>query len=507
MKKSHLFFGLAAGFLLLAAGCSADKPKDSASSSSKATESTSEVTAGASEKAYTDIKDLKDGYDVVIVGSGGAGMSAAIEAKDAGLNPVIFEKMPTIGGNTNKASSGMNASETKFQKEQGITDSNDAFYEETLKGGHGTNDKELLRYFVDNSASAIDWLDSLGIRLNNLTITGGMSTKRTHRPEDGSAVGEYLVKGLYENVEKRDIPVFVNADVKSLVEKDGQVTGVKVSVEGQKEISVNGKAVIVATGGFGANQDLITQYRSDLKGVVTTNQEGSTGDGVKMIEEVGGYAVDMDKIQVHPTVQQDKGVLIGEAVRGEGAILVDAKGDRFVNEMDTRDKVTAAINALPDKSAYLIFDQGVRDRATAIEFYAKQGYVVEGKTIEDLAGELKMDPATLSKTVTTWNEAVSGKKDAAFNRTTGMDEGLTTPSYFAIKIAPGIHYTMGGVKINTQTQVEKKDGTTIPGLYAAGEVVGGLHGDNRIGGNSVAEIIIFGRQAGTQAAEFVKNSK
>lgn len=507
MKKSHVFVGLMASFLLLAAGCAPDKAKETASSSSKTGASSSEVTSGASEKTYTDVSELQDSYDVVIIGSGGAGMSAAIEAKDAGLKPVILEKMPTIGGNTNKASSGMNASETKFQTAQGIEDSNDAFYNETLAGGHGTNDPELLRYFVDNSASAIEWLDENGITLDNLTITGGMSTKRTHRPTDGSAVGEYLVKGLYENVEKRDIPVFVNADVQSLVEKDNQVTGVKVSIEGQDAVTVNGSAVIVATGGFGANQDLITQYRADLKGVVTTNQEGSTGDGIKMIEEVGGYAVDMDKIQVHPTVQQDKGVLIGEAVRGEGAILVDANGNRFVNEMDTRDKVTAAINALPEKAAYLIFDQGVRDRATAIEFYDEQGYVEEGKTIDELAGKIKIDAATLSKTLDAWNTAVTSKSDTAFNRTTGMDEALTTPSYFAIKIAPGIHYTMGGVKINTKTQVEKKDGSTIPGLYAAGEVVGGLHGDNRIGGNSVAEIIIFGRQAGTQAAEFVKSSK
>ncbi|EAC5434152.1 flavocytochrome c, partial [Listeria monocytogenes] len=360
--------------MLIAAGCSADgNSSDSSKTAESKTKETTEVASGASAQTYTDPKEMKKEYDIIIVGSGGAGMSAAIEAKDAGLNPVIFEKMPVVGGNTNKASSGMNASETKFQKEQGIDDSNDAFYEETLKGGHGTNDKELLRYFVDHSADAIDWLDSLDIPLNNLTITGGMSTKRTHRPEDGSAVGEYLVKGLSENVQKREIPVFVNSDVKSLVKEDNQVTGIKVSVEGQAEKEITGKAVVVATGGFGASEELIESVRPDLKGIVTTNQEGSTGDGIKMIEAVGGYTVDMDQIQVHPTVQQDKGVLIGEAVRGEGAILVDYKGNRFVNELDTRDNVTAAINNLSEKAAYLIFDQGVRDRATAIEFYAKQG--------------------------------------------------------------------------------------------------------------------------------------
>lgn len=505
MKASKVIWGALAGFMLIAAGCSADgNSSDSSKTAESKTKETTEVASGASAQTYTDPKEMKKEYDIIIVGSGGAGMSAAIEAKDAGLNPVIFEKMPVVGGNTNKASSGMNASETKFQKEQGIDDSNDAFYEETLKGGHGTNDKELLRYFVDHSADAIDWLDSLDIPLNNLTITGGMSTKRTHRPEDGSAVGEYLVKGLSENVQKREIPVFVNSDVKSLVKEDNQVTGIKVSVEGQAEKEITGKAVVVATGGFGASEELIESVRPDLKGIVTTNQEGSTGDGIKMIEAVGGYTVDMDQIQVHPTVQQDKGVLIGEAVRGEGAILVDYEGNRFVNELDTRDNVTAAINNLSEKAAYLIFDQGVRDRATAIEFYAKQGYVVEGKTVEELSKKLNFAGDTLTQTVTTWNKAVADKKDTQFNRTTAMDHDLSKGPFFAIKIAPGIHYTMGGVKINSKTEVMKKDGETIPGLFAAGEVTGGLHGQNRIGGNSVAEIIIFGRQAGTQAAEFVK---
>ncbi|KAI7254636.1 hypothetical protein KC345_g11238, partial [Hortaea werneckii] len=157
---------------------------------------TAEAVSGASEASYTPYDQLKDKYDIIIVGAGGAGMSAALEAKANGMNPVILEKMPVAGGNTTKSSSGMNASQTKFQKEQGIEDSNDLFYEETLKGGHDTNNKEMLRFFVDNSASAIDWLDSIGIRLNNITITGGMKEKRTHRPEDGSAVGQYLVAGL-----------------------------------------------------------------------------------------------------------------------------------------------------------------------------------------------------------------------------------------------------------------------------------------------------------------------
>lgn len=491
--------------MLVIAGCGNGNGNSKGNENQSKDNETTKVegVSGASEASYTPYDQLKDKYDIIIIGSGGAGMSAALEAKEKGLNPVIFEKMPVVGGNTNKSSSGMNASETKFQKEQGIKDSNDLFYEESLKGGHGTNNKEMLRFFVDNSAGAIEWLDSIGIRLNNITITGGMNEKRTHRPEDGSAVGQYLVKGLVKNLQEKGIPLFVNADVKEITEQDGKISGVKVLFNQADEKNITSNAVIVTTGGFGANMDMITEVRPDLAGYVTTNQIGSTGDGIKMIEKVGGTTVDMDQIQVHPTVQQEKSYLIGEAVRGEGALLISSEGKRFTNEMDTRDKVTEAINTLPEKAAILIFDSGVKTRVKAIEQYEKMGFVIQGDTIEALAKEINVPAEQLQTTLDTWNSAVKNKKDAEFGRTTGMDNDLSGAPYYAIKIAPGIHYTMGGVVINTNTEVLNKAGAAIPGLFAAGEVTGGLHGQNRIGGNSVAEIIIFGRQAGIKAAEFV----
>ncbi|OME93990.1 MULTISPECIES: flavocytochrome c [Paenibacillus] len=489
-------------FMLAIAGCGSGN-QDQSQDNAKKEEDQETAVSGASQTGYTPIDQLKEKYDIIIVGAGGAGMSAALEAKEKGMNPVIFEKMPIAGGNTIKSSSGMNASETKFQQEQGIKDNNDLFYEETLKGGHGTNDKDMLRFFVDNSASAIDWLDSIGIRLNNITITGGMNEKRTHRPEDGSAVGQYLVNGLVKNVQEQEIPLFVNAKVTDITEKDGKVNGVKVIFNENDEKNIAADAVVVTTGGFGANMDMISEVRSDLKGYVTTNQEGSTGDGITMIEKLGGTTVDMDQIQVHPTVQQEKSYLIGEAVRGEGAILVTNQGKRFTNELDTRDNVTAAINKLPDKSAYLVFDSGVKSRVKAIQQYEKMGFVIHGDSIEALAKEMGVPAEQLKATLDTWNNAVKNNKDTEFNRTTGMDNDLSGAPYHAIQIAPGIHYTMGGVKINTNTEVLDKDGKPIPGLFAAGELTGGLHGQNRIGGNSVAEIIIFGRQAGIKSAEFV----
>ncbi|WP_393186761.1 flavocytochrome c [Lactococcus garvieae] len=486
------------GLSLTACGGNAQNKSTSSSSSEK-----TDAKAGVSKTmTYAEPSSLKKSYDVIIVGSGGAGMTAAIEAKDAGMNPVILEKMPMAGGNTSKASAGLNASETSVEKAQGITDSNDKFYEETLKGGGGTNDKELLRYFVDHSAAAVDWLAQNDIVLDNLTTTGGMSVSRTHRPHDGSAVGAYLVKGLEENISKRDIPVFVNSDVTKINEKDGKVSGVEVKIEGETK-QVDSKAVVVTTGGFGANQKMIAKYRPDLKDYVTTNAAGSTGDGIEMISALGGALVDMDKIQIHPTVFQKTGYLVSESIRGEGAILVNKEGKRFFNEMDTRDKVSAAELKQDGKYAYAIFGEGTKDKVKAVDQYISKDMVVEADNVEELAKKLDIKPEELNATVTKWNKAVADKKDSEFGRTTGMTNDISGKIY-AIKVAPGIHHTMAGVKINTQTQVLKEDGQPIKGLYAAGEVTGGLHGGNRIGGNAVADIIIFGRQAGQESAKYAK---
>ena len=223
-----------------------------------------------------------------------------------------------------------------------------------------------------------------------------------------------------------------------------------------------------------------------------------------MAEKLGAQTVDLDQIQIHPSVEQKTSYLITEAVRGEGAILINQEGKRFFNELETRDKVSAAIIGQEGKSAYVVFDEALKGRVKAINQYESKGLVVKGDTIEDLAKEIGVDPANLKASLETWNKAVADKKDEEFGRTTGMDNDLSQAPYYAIKIAPGIHHTMGGLKINTKAQVLNKENQPIKGLYASGEVTGGVHGANRIGGNAVADIIIFGRQAGEQSAAFVK---
>ena len=457
----------------------------------------------------TDLKEMKDSYDLVIIGSGGTGMVAALQAKELGLSPVILEKMDKMGGNTNRASSGMNAAETDFQLQHHIVDSFEDFYQETLKGGGGLNNKEMLNYFTSHGALAIDWLADRGIELNDITITGGMKIKRTHRPASKAAIGGYLVTELLKQVEKEEIPLFAKVKVDKLIADGDKVTGLDVQLPNDETKEISAKAVILATGGFGANKELLKKYRPDLDGYDTTNQAGATGDGIKLATEIGAGLVDMDQVQVHPTVQQDTGhaYLIGEATRGEGAILVNAKGERFVNELDTRKNVTNAINELPEKSAYLIYDSGIRENVPAINFYDHIGLVEHGDSLADLAANIDVDPETLQATVASWNEAVTSGQDSAFGRDSGMDQTIDHGGYEAIHIAPAVHYTMGGLKIDAKTHVLTESDQPIAGLFAGGEVAGGLHGNNRIGGNSIAETVVFGRQTGQQAYKYLANLK
>ncbi|QRA40463.1 flavocytochrome c [Lactiplantibacillus plantarum] len=453
----------------------------------------------------TALADLKPNYDVVIIGSGGAGLTAAIQAHELGLNPVILEKMSKIGGNTTRASSGMNAAETNVQLHRHIVDSFGDFYGETLKGGGGMNNQALLKFFTKHSALAIDWLADHGIKLDDLTITGGMSVMRTHRPSSMAPIGGFLVTELLKQVAADQLPLFTDVKVDELVVEAGKISGVKATTP-DGAVTITAGAVLLATGGFGANKTLLGQYRDDLKNYQTTNQPGATGDGILLAQAIGAKLVDMDQVQVHPTVQQDTdhAYLIGEAVRGEGAILVDNQGARFVNELDTRKNVTAAIDQLGGTGAYLIFDRGIRDRVKAVEFYDHIGLVKTGTDLETLATATGLDAATLKQTVADWNQAVANHNDAAFNRTTGMDRDIAAGPFYSIHIAPAVHYTMGGIAINPATQVLNQDERPIAGLFAAGEVVGGLHGNNRIGGNSIAETVIFGRQAGQQMFKYLQ---
>ena len=495
---------------------------DSVSGATVSSEAIKAAVTMALEAAGVDVASLKPvvsgpvekedktmDVDVVIVGAGGAGMSAAITAAEEGKKVLLIEKAPMVGGNTSRATGGMNAAETKYQKEAGIEDSVDLFVEDTMTGGHNLNNEELVRTLAENSASAIDWLDSIGAHLNDVGKAGGASVSRSHRPLDENgkilSVGSYLVPIMEKACADKGVEIMLETEATEIIMKDGQAVGVKAESK-TANLTVNAKSVIITTGGFGGNLDMVVEYKPELKGYVTTNAPTITGDGIKMLEAAGADFVDMDQIQIHPTVVQSNGALITESLRGDGAILINNEGKRFTNEILTRDVVSANVIAQPGSTAWLIVDDAMYQDSTVIQGYVNKGYMTKADTIEDLAKVMNVDAAVLQETMDAWAADIAAQTDAEFGRDdlAEVKYHLDTAPYYAVMIAPGIHHTMGGVKIDTSAEVLDKDGNVIPGLFAAGEVTGGVHGGNRLGGNAVADIVVFGRIAGANAAAYAK---
>ena len=456
-------------------------------------------------KAVDVQKTYQDGTcDIVIVGAGGAGLSAAVAAAEtSSLKIVVLEKQGIIGGNTNYSTGGINAAETDYQHNLGIEDSKQLFYDDTMRGGKYENNPSLVRNFVDNAPVTISWLTTLGADLTDVGLMGGSSVRRTHRPQGGSAIGPHLMKILKEASDKNNIEIRTSNKVVGLIAEGGVVKGVNVQNADGSTYTLRAKAVIIATGGFGAYLEMVARLQPSLSGFATLNHPGATGDAFDWVTPLGGALIQMKNIQIHPTAEATNHILITEAVRGNGAILVNYYGRRFVNEMETRDVVSAAILSQPNGEAFLIFDQGVRTSLASIETYANQHLLKEGATVGELAGFIGVSADALTATVNRYNAQQKTGVDDDFGRSAvEMPVALETAPYYAVCVTPAIHHTMGGLSVNTSTQVLKADGTPIPGLYAAGEVTGGLHGANRLGGNGVADIVVNGRLAGLAAARY-----
>ena len=489
--------------------------------------------------------------DVVIVGAGGAGMTAALTAAEAGKTVIVVESQPMVGGNTVKATGGMNAAKTAHQDNntfgetaglekqlkaaegyadnaaitdlaakvtvqwndyqqnpQGYFDSVELMQLDTMIGGKGVNNPELVATMVNGTADAIDWLKTVNIDLHDVASFGGASVKRIHRPTNAEgktvSVGAYMVP-LLETActENANITILLETTANTILTKDGVACGIVATGKSGETVTVNAKAVILATGGFGANLEMVAQLKPELEGFMTTNAAGLKGQGIAMAEAIGAATVDMDQIQIHPTVQAETAALITEGLRGDGAVLINAEGKRFIDEVGTRDVVSAAEIAQTGSYSWLIVDEAMLQKSTVIQGYVKKGFVFTGATYEELGAAIGVDGTVLAETMNTWNGYVEAKNDPDFGRTSFANP-LNTAPYYAIKVTAGIHHTMGGLKINTNTEVIDVNGNVIPGLYAAGEVTGGVHGANRLGGNAVADIVVFGRIAGAAAAEFVK---
>ena len=444
--------------------------------------------------------------DIVVVGAGGAGLTASVLATQQGANVILLEKMPFVGGNSLRAEGGMNAAGTNLEKELGLDESTvENFMEDTLRLGHYLANPDLVRTLAENSSDAIEWLKTVDASFTGVKATGGCEGRKyLHQPEGGVAVGEYLVAKLKAQVEKLGIDVRVNTRATEILMENGQAVGV-MAEDAEHIYTIHAKAVVLATGGFGANFELMASYDPSLANAVTTNHSGATGDGIMMAQAVGADTVDMEQIQLHPTVIQSDGTLVSESVRSHGAIIVNTEGKRFVNDLAGRDVVSQAELKQPNGYCFIIFDQHLYDEVELTHKFVERGFAISGKTYEELAQNMGLTGDAVKNfvnTMETWETYVAAGEDKDFGRSNVSMIDISTAPYYAIKIAPGIHHTMGGIKINTHAEVIDTDGNVIPGLFAAGETTGGVHGGNRVGGNAVCDFIVFGRIAGQSASDF-----
>lgn len=393
-------------------------------------------------------KIYQDGTcDIVVVGAGGAGLSAAVAAAETAgsLKIIVLEKQHIIGGNTNSSTGGINAAETDIQKGLGIEDSKQLFYDDIMKGGKYENIPSLVQNFVEHAPITISWLTGLGADLSDVGLMGGSSVKRTHRPQGGTAIGPHLMKILKSATSNKNIEIRTSNKVLDLLSAvDGSVTGVKVQNADGSTYRLTAKAVIIATGGFGANLEMVTSLQPSLKGFATLNHSGATGDAFGWMTAIGGATVQMENIQIHPTAETTNHILITEAVRGNGAILVNHEGKRFCNETDTRDVVSAAILKQTQGEAFLIFDQGVRKSLASIETYANQHLLKEGNSIVELAEAIGVPAANLEASLNRYNTQQKAGVDEDYGRSAAqMTAALEAAPYYAVCVTPAIHHTMG----------------------------------------------------------------
>ncbi len=467
---------------------------------------------------------------VVVVGGGLAGLSATIEAVKHGSIVTLIEKEKGLGGNSAKATSGINGVGTEAQSAKEIEDNLEMFSKDTLSSGEGLSKPDLVQVLGKNSAEAHVWLKSMGLNLTDVVQLGGHSTKRTHRfpptPEGKPVpVGWTIVSTLKKYIEndlKDKVSVFTNAVFKKLLMNDNTAVGVQYQDQEGNLIEVMGR-VILTGGGYGNDHtadSLLEKYTPALAKLPTTNGDWATGDVIKATVDLDLSLVQMDKVQIHPTgfiepksPNAHTKFLAPEALRGCGAILLNPEGKRFVNELGRRDHVTQSIfqnckqyEGKEDNPtvAAMLLSQEVIDKfgPPSVGFYKFKGLIVELKSLDAVAEKMGIEVTVLKETVNEYKQDAAKGEDK-FGKKAFPTVFSEEDNFFLAYITPTIHYCMGGIEINPEARVLRVKGEgkeVVPGLYAAGEVSGGVHGFNRLGGNSLLECVVFGRIAGKNAA-------
>jgi len=483
-----------------------------------------EALQDALRKAKIEVKDLKkievkedvmekekvsEEFDVVVIGAGGAGLAAAIEATTAGAKVVVLEKMPMAGGNTLISGAEYAAPGNWIQEKEGIVDSPDVMAADMLKGGDNLNDKELVKVVSENALDGAKWLrDEVGVIWEDeLMFFGGHSVKRSLIPLGAS--GKEIISKELKKAKELNIPIYLDTKAEELIFEDGKVTGVKAeSYEKSYTIKAK-KAVIIASGGFGSNLEMRIKYNPEIdETILSTNTVGSTGDGITMGEKVGADLVGMKYIQTYPICDPLTGTLLyfDDARLYGHTVIVNKEGKRFVEELGRRDAMSMAIKAQTGNVCYEILDENgyissklEENHKPEIEYLYKNNLLVKGDTLEEAAKAFDLNVEEVVKTIKNYNQYVEEGKDPEFNKRS-LPSKIEKGPYYILKAAPAVHHTMGGIKINTNAEVINTEGKVIEGLYSAGEVTGGVHGSNRLGSCALADIIVFGRIAGKNAA-------
>ena len=454
-------------------------------------------------------------YDVVVIGAGGAGFSAAITAKNAGANVVLIEKMPAVGGNSLISGAEMNVARNWVQPKLGINDDSPELHaQDTYKGGDGKGDMKVINVMTHEALDAAKWCrDYLGVRFedDNLFFFGGHSRKRALIPV-GHTGTEFIAK-FQAKADELGIPVITNMKAEELIkDKDGRVVGVKATMDGS-EYTFNAKGgVVLATGGFGANPEMVKKYNPKIdERFKTTDAPGSTGEALYMAERAGAELVNMGYIQTYPICDPISGAieLIADA-RFDGAIMLNQEGKRFVEELQRRDVLSEAILNQTGRYCWVLWNDNigkisntVKAHANEYEAFTKQGVMTTCDDLKCIADFTKIPFDQLQKTVKRVSDMAGKGNDKDFNHRSGLVD-MQQGKYYVIKAVPSTHHTMGGVRINEKAEALTAEGKVIPGLWAAGEVTGVTHGTNRLGGNAYTDIIVFGRIAGEAAAKAAK---
>lgn len=458
---------------------------------------------------------------IIIVGGGLAGLSAAHTVLERGASVIVLEKNAFLGGNSTKATSGINGALTRAQVKLGIPDSAEAFYKDSADSAKNLIIPELTKVLTYQSGPAVEWLtDKFQIDLSLVSRLGGHTYPRTHRGTErfpGMTITYKLLEEL-EKVEKETpekAKILKKANVTRLLknEENGAVIGVEYHMNGK--VFQEYGPVIIATGGFAADfteNSLIKKFRPDIYHLPSTNAQTTTGDGIKMASEIGADLIHMDMVQVHPTGLVDPKnpdakwkFLAAEALRGVGGILIDRNGKRFCNELGYRDYVTDRMWNSKGPFRLVLNGKAGEELNWHVKHYIGRGLMKEYSSGEELAKDMNIPSEKLEKSFNKYNKNIEKKTDKFGKKFFPNGPFVMNDKFYVSLVCPVLHFTMGGVKITPDAEVLNKQGV-IPGLFAAGELCGGVHGANRLGGSSLLACVVYGRVSGDSAAKYLMNN-